>query len=112
IELRHNVELVSGVGALSLEKRNDEGEFEELEWIPLTANAVFIDEDVAVQEKSYQYRVRIIDSCGNLGAVSNVVKTILLKVESDQLKEHNFLSWNAYEGFNGSILYYNIYRGI
>jgi gliding motility-associated-like protein len=71
-----------------------------------------VDEDVDVANQSYYYRVRIIDSCGNPAATANEVRTILLKVQKDDIRQTNFLTWNAYEGFNGSILYYNVFRGV
>lgn len=112
IEIKHEIQLTSGVSELSLEKENGAGVFEEIQRVSAVASALFYDNDVSVSEKSYTYQVRIIDSCGNPGGVSNQAKTILLKVESDDLNLRNTLTWSRYEGFNGSILYYNIYRGI
>jgi gliding motility-associated-like protein len=112
VEIKHEVELISGVSELALEKLNEDGVFEEIQRIPAVANAYFTDEDVSVDEKSYSYQVRVIDSCGNLGGASNVAKTILLKYQTDNLNLINTLTWSKYEGFNGSILYYNVYRGV
>jgi gliding motility-associated-like protein len=112
IEIHHYIEAVSGITELALEKKNEKGEFEEIQRIPVTENALFIDEDVDVSQYSYSYRVRIIDSCGNPSITANEIKTILLKVISDDLRQTNFLTWNAYEGFQGPILYYNIFRGV
>lgn len=112
VEIRHEVELMSGVSGLSLERMNSEGIFEEIQLVNAASSTVFTDADVSVSEQSYAYRVRIIDSCGNAGGFSNTAKTMLLKVETDQLRMHNFLSWTPYEGFSGSVLYYNVYRGV
>jgi gliding motility-associated-like protein len=112
IEIHHYVEAVSGITELALEKKNEKGEFEEVQRLTLAENLVFVDEDVDVANQSYYYRVRIIDSCGNPAATANEVRTILLKVQKDDIRQTNFLTWNAYEGFNGSILYYNVFRGV
>ncbi|MGV3631575.1 MAG: gliding motility-associated C-terminal domain-containing protein, partial [Bacteroidota bacterium] len=112
IEIHHEVELMSGVSGLSLERMNNAGNFEEIQLVDAVANAVFYDDEVSVSEQSYSYRVRIIDSCGNPGGLSNTAKTILLKVQTDQLQLRNFLNWSPYEGFNGAVLYYNVYRGV
>lgn len=112
IEIKHEVELMPGVSGLSLERMNDEGVFEEIQLVNAASSTLFTDTDVSVSEQSYAYRVRVIDSCGNPGGLSNMAKTVLLKVETDQLRMRNFLSWSPYEEFNGSVLYYNVYRGV
>jgi gliding motility-associated-like protein len=112
VEIHHEVELMSGVSALSLERMNSSGDFEEIQLGGAVASSVFYDDDVDVSEHAYAYRVRVIDSCGNPGGYSNIAQTMLLKVQTDQLLMTNFLSWSPYIGFNGSVLYYNVYRGI
>lgn len=111
IEIKHYVETISGISELALERQNDLGVFEEISRQSLAQDITFFDNDVRVSDKSYSYQVRIIDSCGNASEASNQVKTILLKVKTDNLSKTNFLTWSAYDGFNGSILYYNVYRG-
>lgn len=112
IEIHHDIEQVSGVSELVLERETEQGTFNEIQRVPMAANVLFVDENVDVQQKAYRYQVRVIDSCGNPGLTSNVVRTILLEVKTDNLRMSNFLSWNRYEGFNGSILYYNVHKGV
>ena len=69
------------------------------------------DFNVQPDAGSYAYKVSIIDSCGNVGFVSNVARTVFLEVETDHTAMQNVLSWTSYVGFDGSILQYNIYRG-
>ncbi len=112
VKIKHYIDLVGGISELSLEKKNENGVFESIQKVPATSNNIdFYDSDVATDRKSYTYRVRIIDSCGNEGAVANEVTTILLRVQSDQIGMTNYLSWSPYKGFNGSIIHYNVYRG-
>lgn len=113
IDLKHLVDINGGVTAVAIEKMNSSGVFEEITQLPAsTNNLVFTDLDVDVDEKSYTYRARIIDSCGQAGAVSNLAKTILLKSQKDDIRMLNYLTWNDYMDFDGSILGYNLYRGI
>lgn len=67
--------------------------------------------DVEPDAGAYEYQVSLIDSCGNVGFVSNVAKTVYLQVEVDHVTMQNVLSWTAYEGFDGGVGFYNIYRG-
>lgn len=113
IKIKHYVDAVGGVSALSLEKRNDNGVFVPYAQAPVNSNNIeFTDDEVSVHRKSYAYRVRIIDSCGKPGSVSNEVETILLNIQTDDLRMKNYLSWSEYIGFNGSIINYSIYREI
>lgn len=112
VKIRHYIDLVGGVSKLSLEKKNDSGVFEAIQEVAATSsNIEFYDSDVATDRRTYTYRVRIIDSCGNQGAVANEVTTILLKVQTDDINMTNYLSWTPYKGFNGSIIRYDIFRG-
>ncbi|MBL7898347.1 MAG: gliding motility-associated C-terminal domain-containing protein, partial [Crocinitomicaceae bacterium] len=61
---------------------------------------------------SYEYRINLIDSCGNVGFVTNVARTVFLQISTDHVKMINTLSWSAYSGFDGSIIEYRVYRGV
>lgn len=113
IELRHLVDASGGVTAISFEKMNTSGVFETIAQVPVTSNFVsYTDTDVDVNRFSYTYRARIIDSCGQPGIQSNEAKTILLTILKDEVRMLNYLNWNSYSDWDGSILGYNIYRGI
>lgn len=60
----------------------------------------------------YQYRINLIDSCGNVGFVTDVARTVFLEVTTDHVEMINVLSWSSYLGFDGNIVQYNIYRGV
>ena len=51
------------------------------------------------------------DSCGNLGAISNTAKTMVLNIQTNKNEMKHYLNWSKYEIFNGSTLGYKIYRG-
>lgn len=70
------------------------------------------DASVFPERGAYSYRINLIDSCGHVGFVSNVATTVFLKVETDQVRMLNTLAWSSYQGFDGAISGYRIYRGI
>jgi gliding motility-associated-like protein len=81
--------------------------------IPVSTNLIaYTDSDVEVNEFSYTYRARIIDSCGRPGGVSNEAQTILLRSERDDVRLLCYLQWNPYQTWNGPVLGYRLYRGI
>ena len=79
---------------------------------PLTGSFFsFVDENVFPERGEYQYRINLIDTCGRVGAVSNIGKTSYLQITTDHVRMLHTLSWSSYGGFNGGITAYNIYRG-
>lgn len=111
VELRMHIDNSAPVNYLSVQRLND-GVFEEIGTVSVTGPTLnYIDEDVDVNEQSYIYRALVIDSCGRDGAVSNEAETILLQVQNDDVAKLNYLYWNNYREYNGSILGYNVYRG-
>lgn len=71
----------------------------------------FTDSNVFPERGAYQYRINLIDTCGRVGNVSNIGKTVFLEVETDHTRLMHTLSWSAYGGFDGPIIRYDIYRG-
>jgi len=69
----------------------------------------FIDETADGSTGYYTYSIIVIDSCGTIDLQSNTMKTIFLQGEKISNIE-NFLSWNLFEGFEGDIDKYYIYR--
>ncbi len=76
---------------------------------------VFTDNTADVQTKSYEYRVTVIDKCGNRVVVSNPGTTILTKIETDEYNFSNIIRWNAYEGWDSlgnGVKFYRIYKWV
>ena len=112
--LRHLIEVGTNTSAVQFERYNElTGLFDILVTLPATSSPItYTDKDVDVQQHSYTYRARIIDSCGGLGSVSNYAKTVLLKVTSDQTLKSNHLEWSSYIDFAGDVMFYEIIRGV
>jgi gliding motility-associated-like protein len=113
VRIDHLIDISTGIQGIQLEKMNSTGNFVQLVQLPATQeNLTYIDSDVEVGRRSYTYRARVIDSCGRLSAISNTAQTIHLQQVKDDIRLLNYLYWNPYSEFDGSILAYNIYRGI
>ena len=73
----------------------------------------FNDGEVSPTEKNYYYQLIVLDSCGNDGATSNQSKTIKLKVANNNESIYsNYLTWDDYTSWLGTVDSYNIYRAI
>lgn len=113
VTIRHFIDNSVTITGLSLQRKTPGGTFEEIAILPAgVATSSYTDEDVDVHSNSYVYRVQIIDSCGLYADFSNEAQTILLTLQKDDVAKRNYLSWNNYQSFDGSILGYQIYRGI
>lgn len=113
IEIEYSYGPNAYVSKIELQRMKPNGTFETIEEVEnptLTTN--FEDRNVDVHASSYTYQVIYYDSCGHASAPSNIGQTILLKVQTDDVKLLNYLTWSPYDDFNGALLGYHIYRGI
>ena len=111
VVLRHYIDATANISQIAIQRKTT-GNFEEITRIGITGNSVsYTDTDVDVNASSYTYRVQYIDSCGLLGGFSNEAQTILLDIDYDDVLKINYLNWNPYQQFFGSILQYDLYRG-
>lgn len=114
VVLRHQITTGTNVQGVRFQKMNlKTGQFELLVELPATSTTLtYTDTDVDVNTFSYSYRAVVVDSCGNEGAVSNMARTVLLKVKADQTRLTTYLNWSMYGDYAGGVLQYQIYRGI
>jgi gliding motility-associated-like protein len=63
------------------------------------------------ESTSYYYQVIGVDSCEQFADTLNMNRTIYLEAEAN-LDRTNSLQWNGYEGWNGPIIGYNIFRSV
>lgn len=113
IELKHFIELTNGLKEISFQRLNKKGEFEEFERIiPTSSENIIIDNEIDINRSFYSYQVVVIDSCYHNGDTSNICNSIYLEYKTDNDRMTNYLSWNPYLSFEGSLLEYQIYRGI
>lgn len=72
------------------------------------------DPDLATNERTYYYKVDVVDVCNTLKTPTNanLGKTILLKAVSDDLNGRNILNWDNYVDWAGGVDRYQIYRSI
>ena len=77
--------------------------------INLLKTFTYKDYSASVNEKSYYYKVVIVDSCGNNADTSNIGRTIFISGSSSSNMK-NYLIWNEFEQWLGSVQSYNVYR--
>lgn len=70
---------------------------------------IYVDETADGSTGFYTYTINVLDSCGAQTLQSNTMKTVFL--EGEQLSDNeNYLSWNFFEGFDGEVDKYYIFR--
>ncbi|MFK8038268.1 MAG: gliding motility-associated C-terminal domain-containing protein [Crocinitomicaceae bacterium] len=69
----------------------------------------WIDNDVN-ERGHYEYKVGIVDSCNKSSNITPITKSIYLSVDRDLTDDVANLSWTEYEGYDGNIEKYIIYR--
>lgn len=67
------------------------------------------DNDADSDKRSYEYKIQVVDSCGNESIISNKGTTMLLRVESE-LNGFNNLNWNGYVEWAGIVDHYKVHR--
>lgn len=80
-----------------------------LDFDPNTRFYDYVDAGAQPQSTSYYYCVIGIDSCENYSDTLNMTRTIHLEA-TPNTDRTNSLEWNAFEGWNGGVAAYNIYR--
>lgn len=109
--LKIHIDASVSITELSVQREDALGVFQEISRIPVTGNDLqYYDTDVETQERSYTYRIQVVDSCGRLSGISNEAETILLLLTNDELLKLDYLSWSPYRDFEGSLLNYSVYR--
>ena len=113
IELYQYIDESVGINEIIFQRRNYNGAYEEIGRSDATSDVVFfLDEDAETEFQAWQYRTKYIDSCGFEGEFSNEAKTIFLEGEANDYDYINTLNWSDYEGFDGGIKEYKLYRSI
>ena len=105
----------AAVQGYDLERKGpNELHFEFLSTLSTSASNTIYYNDADIDSKvgAYRYRVNITDSCGNAGEQSNTVKTIFLQVSTQDTEMKTTLFWKDYEGFDGVITRYKVFRGV
>jgi hypothetical protein len=114
IGITHKFSLDGGVNRIRLEKFDtDYNTYLEIDEKLADSDIIeFIDPDVEVDRRSYQYRTLSIDTCDQITSISNIGKSIYLTVTTIEAELINNLQWSPYELFLGNLKEYRIYRGL
>lgn len=70
----------------------------------------FTDTDLNTNELQYEYRVHVINDCGDTVRTTNQATTVLLRGLANDERLANTLQWEPYEVWDGPIEGYTVYR--
>lgn len=71
---------------------------------------LFEDEEVKVNKFLYYYKAVLLNECDAVTAQSNVSHNILLEGHAEVELRENVLEWNSYQGWDGDVAGYTVYR--
>ncbi|MCB0754604.1 MAG: hypothetical protein KDB98_03365, partial [Flavobacteriales bacterium] len=103
---------VAGYLGFEIQRGTEPDNLNYLWFVPFDPNTRFyeyVDAGAQPQNTSYYYQVIGVDSCDNYADTLNMSRTIYLEAEANSDRT-NSLQWNPYEGWNGGVTAYNIYR--
>ncbi len=83
-------------------------EFELLTTVPFSNPGIYVDTDTDAEADDENYKLSVVDTCGNESPLSEMHSSIRLDVNSD-LNGACHLNWDSYEGY--FVVYYFIMRG-
>ncbi|MCB0380333.1 MAG: gliding motility-associated C-terminal domain-containing protein, partial [Flavobacteriales bacterium] len=70
----------------------------------------YYDESVDAKNNSYTYQIEAVNQCNQSKITSNIAQTIILTVVEDIASSTNKLNWTYYDGWQGGVKEYLIYR--
>lgn len=70
----------------------------------------FYDESVDAKINSYTYKIEAVNQCNQSKITSNIAQTIQLNVVEDVASSTNQLNWTFYDGWQGGVKEYQVYR--
>ena len=114
IEIRYLPDNAANVNGFELYRSEDSGiTFDGIELINSTnIPVIFTDNDVETDEQSYQYIVKVLDSCNRSVSTSNVGETILLGSFAQSNILTNLIDWTNYQLWDGDIDRFELYRKV
>lgn len=118
VSLAFYIDTSAIASGIELQRSTDNINYQTVAIIPTNTNSSYFYTDNTLSLNttaySYYYKAYILDSCGNRrNIVSNISKTILLKVNKDKTKVFTAqLDWSDYQGWPTGVSDYYVYRVI
>jgi len=116
VKISHKIESVYATN-IQLEKKNEKGKFVVISKRKIIGDEiVFYDSLADPNYKSFTYRTQTFDSCLQPLDYSEVLSSIQLKIESNEMEVNNlftptnYLTWNNYNGKSNNVIHYEIYK--
>ncbi len=104
---------VNGVGTTyTLFRAENQGSFTPIAFFSDTGDPeiVYLDTDVRPKQVIYSYFWQATDGCGRLIGDSNTSRNMVLLTRESAVGLFNQLLWSAYEGWDGELIEYKIWR--
>ncbi|MEQ8925722.1 MAG: PKD domain-containing protein [Fulvivirga sp.] len=87
--------------------RNENDLYSMIDKVPAGVTSYY-DENVDVNEKSYAYRIKVVNTCDVDTKLSNLGNSILLQKETDNYRSRIF--WTPYEGWDSGVGKYKLQK--
>jgi len=102
-----------GISKIIFQRKSEQSAWTEIGRVNVSGDVTyFLDNTVNTKLNPWYYRTKFIDSCGGDGTFANTNKTIFVTGTTDEYDMINTINWTPYEGFNGEIIEYEIYRSV
>jgi len=102
-----------GISRIVFERKSEQTQWAEIGRENVTGEVtLFVDNTVNTNLSAWYYRTKFLDSCGGSGTYANINKTIFVTGTTNEYDMINKIKWTPYEGFNGQIIEYEIFRSI
>lgn len=97
---------------LDIQRSGSGGNYVTIGTIPYAGGAYYTFNDLQAEpgKQPYYYRAILRDSCGNARGISNISRTIFLKVQPGEEGYRPQLNWTPYQGFRAGVSEYRVYR--
>ncbi len=96
-----------------IQKKQEESDvYQDIAEIVNSSNTLleYIDTEVETNKFTYQYRVVVLNSCGDTVKISNAARTMMARVVNNNENFSNTISWTSYNKFELPVDQYTIYR--
>ncbi len=113
IKLFDYIDASVGISQIIYQRKSEDEPFTEIGRSNVTNDVtLFIDKTANTKLYPWEYRTQYVDSCGYEGTFANTNKTVFVTGTTDEYYMINTINWTAYEGFNGQVINYDIFRSV
>ena len=113
VKLFDYIDASVGISEIIFQRKSEQSAWAEIGRASVTGDVTyFLDNTANTELNAWFYRTKYTDSCGGDGTFANINKTIFVTGTTDEYNMINTIYWTPYEGFDGNIIEYEIYRSV